>query len=256
MDRMKLADAHVHLDLLAEVDRALAEARSAGVETVVGVSMGFSSICATLDLAERYPGFVLPAVGLHPWQIDREDSEKALEKVARSLDRAVAVGEIGLDYAIRTRKPVQKEAFRRQLGMAAERGLPVVVHCRHSHASTLELLKEFRIRRAVFHWYSGPLDVLEALLAEGYLISVTPAVETSPKHRQAVQATPLDRLLLETDSPVTYQGSEAAPADVVRVCREVARLKHVDPEEAALRTTQTLRDFLRPARDEDGLNRP
>lgn len=253
---MKVADAHVHLDLLAEVDRALEEARSAGVETVVGVSMGVSSICVTLELAERYPGFVLPAIGLHPWQIDREDTEKALEKVASSLDRAVAIGEIGLDYGIRTRKQVQKEVFRRQLGMAAEQGLPVVVHCRHSHAGTLELLKEFRIRRAVFHWYSGPLDVLEALLAEGYLISVTPAVETSPKHREAVAATPLDKLLLETDSPVAYQGREAAPADVVRVCREVSRLKHVDPEEAALRTSQTLRYFLRHARDEEGLNRP
>jgi len=256
VDRMKLADAHVHLDLLSRVDQALEEARSTGVEMVVGVSMGLSSICVTLELAERYPGFVLPAVGLHPWQIEREDSEKALEKVANCLDRAVAIGEIGLDYGIRTRKAVQKEVFRRQLGMAAERGLPVVVHCRHSHARTLELLKEYRIKRAVFHWYSGPRDVLEALLAEGYLISVTPAVETSPKHREAVQATPLDRLLLETDSPVAYQGREAAPADVVRVCREVARLKEVDPEEAALRTTQALRAFLLPAQEEHGLEKP
>ncbi len=241
---MKIADAHAHLDLLADAGRAIEDALCQGVEMVLGVSMGFSSVRFTLSLSERYPGVVLPAVGLHPWHIDREDPGKALEEVSGALGRAAAMGEIGLDYGIRTRKSLQKEIFRKQLGMAVDRGLPVVLHCRHSHGTTLELLREYGVRRAVFHWYSGPLDVLERLLGDGYLISVTPAVETSPKHREAVRVTPLERLLLETDSPVSYQGKEAAPADVVRVCCEVARLKEVSPEEVAGRTSQTFREFL------------
>lgn len=246
---MQIADAHAHLDLLADADRAIEDARCQGVEMVLGVSMGFSSIRFTLALSERYPGVVLPAVGLHPWHIDREDPGKALEEVSGTLARAAAMGEIGLDYGIRTRKSLQKEIFRKQLEMAVGQNLPVVLHCRHSHGTTLELLREYRVRRAVFHWYSGPLDVLESLLAEGYLISVTPAVEASPKHREAVRVTPLEQLLLETDSPVSYQGKEAAPADVVRVCCEVARLKDLSPEEVAARTSRTFRAFLGLAPD-------
>lgn len=241
---MKVCDAHAHLDLLEDADRAIEDALSQGVERVLGVSMGLSSIRFTLDLSNRYPGIVLPAVGLHPWNIDREDPGRALEEAVAALDCAAAIGEIGLDYGIRTRKPLQKEVFRKQLAMAVEHDLPVVLHCRHSHGATLELLREYRVRRAVFHWYSGPLDVLDRLLAEGYLISVTPAVESSPKHRDAVLATPLDRLLLETDSPVSYRGRESAPADVVRVCREVALLKQVAPEEVATVTSHTFRDFF------------
>jgi TatD DNase family protein len=253
---MNVADAHVHLDLLPDAPRALEEARSRGVEKVLCVSMGLSSIQFTLEMSGLYTGYVLPAIGLHPWQIDREDVGRALEEMAASLDRTLAIGEIGLDYGIRTRKSVQKEVLQRQLEMAAERDLPVVLHCRHSHARTLDLLREFGIRRAVFHWYSGPLDVLETLLAEGYLISVTPAVESSPKHRDAVRAAPLDRILLETDSPVLYQGKEATPADVVRVCFEVARLKQVEPEELATRTNQTFREFLRLPPDGSGQGKP
>jgi len=239
-----LVDAHVHLDLLADAHEAIGAAKRAGVEVVLGVSMGLGSMQRTLELAREFPGFVLPALGLHPWQIETEDVSRVLERIEATVGSAVAIGEIGLDYGIKARKQLQKEVLRRQLGIAAVRDLPVILHCRYSHSATLEIVREMNIRRAVFHWYSGPPEILESLLQQGYFISATPALEYSQRHQEAIRATPMERILLETDSPVRYQDRESSPSDVVRVCELVARLKGTEVTEVARETTSNFSCFL------------
>ncbi len=239
-----LVDAHAHLDLLGGAEEEIRKAVSLGVLAVIGVSMGGESIGRTMRLKERFPGIVLPALGLHPWQIDKEDVEETLGRMEENLEQAVAVGEIGLDYKIKTKKALQKELFTKQLHLARERGLPVIVHCRYSHQRALLLVEEADVPRAVYHWYAGPLELIDAIVERGDFISATPALAYSRMHQEAIRSAPLENILLETDCPVAYEGEEATPSTVVRVCEQVASLKGCSVAEVAGQTTENVKRFL------------
>ena len=101
------------------------------------------------------------------------------------------------------------------------------------------------IKHAVFHWYSGPVDLLDEILSMGYFISATPALVYSPPHQEAIKRAPLDRILLETDTPVRYQGKESRPKDVYITLGEVARLKRLEPYRVAIQTTANAFQFFR-----------
>ena len=243
-NRPPLVDTHAHLDLLGGAEAEVRKAVSLGLLAVIGVSMGADSMVRTMRLKEEFPGVVLPALGLHPWQIDREDVEEALGKLEENLEQAVAVGEIGLDYKIKTKKALQQELFARQLNLAREKGLPVMIHCRYSHQRALLLVEEADVPRAVYHWYSGPLELIDRIVERGDFISATPALAYSRMHQEAIRTVPLENLLLETDCPVAYEGEEATPSMVVRVCGQVASLKGCSAAEVAEQTTENVRRYL------------
>jgi TatD DNase family protein len=178
-----------------------------------------------------------------------EEIEKTLTFVRDHVGECVALGEIGLDYKIKLKKEPQWRAFGGLLGIARESNKPVIVHCRFSHRRALEMVRENGIKKAVFHWHSGPLDVLDQILAAGYFISATPALAYSPPHQEAVKKAPLERILLETDTPVRYQGREARPRDVQITKEEVARLKGLDPPVVSRQTTANAARFFQIAFD-------
>lgn len=239
-----LVDAHAHLDLLDRAQEEIRNASSLGVLAVIGVSMGAASMDKTLLLKGAFPRTVLPALGLHPWQIDQEDIGETLGRLEANLHQAVAVGEIGLDYRIKTAKPLQIDVFQKQLDLAKGKGLPVIVHCRYSHQRSLQMVRETEVPQAVFHWYSGPLELIDAIVERGFFLSATPALAYSPPHQAAIRTAPLQNILLETDCPVVYQGRQAIPADVTRVCEQVALLKGCSYDEVAGQTTENVKRFL------------
>ena len=106
------------------------------------------------------------------------------------------------------------------------------------------MVVERSIKGAIFHWYAGPLDLLDNILDSGFFISATPALAYSPLHQQAIKKTPLERILLETDTPVSYQGKESRPKDVRTSLQEVARLKGIDLLEVARQTTTNATHFF------------
>jgi TatD DNase family protein len=161
-----------------------------------------------------------------------------------NLEHAVAIGEIGLDYKIKTKKSVQKEWFIRQLNLARQRGLPVIVHCRYSHQRAVLLVEEADVPQAVYHWYTGPLELIDRIVDRGDFISATPALAYSRMHQEAIRSAPLENILLETDCPVAYEGEEATPSTVLRVCEQVASLKGCSPKEVAGQTTENVKRFL------------
>lgn len=226
-------DGHVHLDQIKDLDRTLADARNAGVSGIIAVGMDLDSNRRTLELARIHSGYIHPAIGYHPLNIRGEDIPATLEFIARHIDSAVAIGEIGLDYKAKVKKNLQKEAFARILEIASRHDKTVIIHARLSHARCYEMATVAGIRKAVFHWYSGPIDLLEKILQEGYFISATPALQYSPKHREAILKAPIDRILLETDSPVIYGEIESRPADVLIPLGEVARVKGMGLHEVA-----------------------
>jgi len=158
-----------------------------------------------------------------------------------------------LDYHKRVRAVAEKDVQNRVLGellkIAKKYNKPVVIHSRYAWRDALSLVEEAQIEKAVFHWYTGTSSVLRDIVNDGYYISATPAVEYHEEHRRAVKEIPLDRLLLETDSPVVYRrGSEfeyeARPSDVLRSLRGAARLKGVSEVRLAEITTGNALKFF------------
>jgi len=210
-DEGYLIDAHAHLDELADLTESLQEARTAGVHGIIAVGMDVESNRKALQIAEANPGYVYPALGYHPWEIKEKEVEVNLSYIREHVREGMALGEVGLDYRIKVKKELQWRVFGELLDMALESDRPVIVHSRFSHRRAFEMVKERKVKRAVFHWYSGPVDLLDKILSMGYFISATPALVYSPPHREAIQRAPIERILLETDTPVSYQGREARP---------------------------------------------
>ena len=247
---MKLIDSHAHLSDLNEIEKVVERAKGVGVSAIIAVGANLRTCISTLGLSEDFPKYVYPALGIHPTEWYAEDVEESLRFVEERIDSCIAVGEIGLDYwnkEARKSEAVQekqREIYVRQLRMARENGKPVSIHGRGAWSDALKLAKEEEIAKAVFHWYSGPLDVLQPLLDLGYLISATPAAEFSRDHRAALVKAPLDRILIETDSPVGYHGVPSEPADLVRTLKALAELKEISIEEAAQVTTLNSEKFF------------
>lgn len=228
-EKITLIDGHAHLDLLDDLSGSLEEARESGVDGIIAVGMGIDSNRKILDIAGGNKKYVYPALGYHPWEMREEEIEKTLMFVRDHVSECVALGEIGLDYKIKLKKQLQWKAFEGLLGIASESNKPVIVHCRFSHRRALDMVKDAGVKRAVFHWYSGPLSLLGEILDAGYYISATPALAYSPPHQDAIKWAPIEKILLETDAPVSYQGREARPRDVRITMEEVARLKGLEP---------------------------
>jgi len=238
-----MIDGHAHLNEIEDVEAALARARAAGLTGIVAVGMDLASNMATLELHRRFPDLVHPAVGYHPWSVTPEGMAENLGFIRKHLAGCVALGEVGLDYKAKAKKKLQQEVFAAVLELAAREGKPVIIHTRFSQLRAHRMVKEAGITRAVFHWYSGPLEVLEEILADGYFISATPALAYSPPHQAAVQAAPLSRILIETDAPVVYQEKESEPADLLTTAGELSRVKKVDFSQVVEITTANAKDF-------------
>jgi TatD DNase family protein len=243
----RLIDTHAHLDEIENLEQVLADAKKAGLVAIIAVGSDIASNAKVLEISEKYPGFVYPALGWHPWYIKESEIRPSLEFIEANVDRAVALGEVGLDYHKRVRviadKDLQKRVLRELLKIAREHKKPALIHSRYAWRDALDAVIEAGLEKAVFHWYTGTSSVLRDIIDRGYYISVTPAVEYHEEHRRAVKEVPLERMLLETDSPVVYaRGREneftSSPADVVRSLKGAAVLKSLSEEVVAETTTE------------------
>lgn len=249
----RLIDTHAHLEEIENLEQAITEAKSANIVAIIGVGSDYQSNQKVLSLAQAYTGFIYPAIGLHPWNLKGSEINRNLEFIEAHIAQAVGIGEIGLDYHKKVRavaeKDLQKYALTELLKIAKAYKKPVVIHSRYAWRDALSLVEEAELEKAVFHWYTGTSSVLRDIVSQGYFISATPAVEYHEEHRRAVKEIPLDRLLLETDSPVVYRrGSEfeyeARPADILRALRGAARLKGVSEAQIAEVTTDNALKFF------------
>jgi TatD DNase family protein len=251
---LKVIDTHAHLDELEELEPALDKAKEAGVIAVVAVGSNHQSNQKVMEISLSYPSFVYPALGLHPWELGNLESHQfdaALQFIEERAAEIIAIGEIGLDYDKRVikaaSKGLQQEALKRLLALAKEHAKPAIIHSRYAWKDSFELVREAGIKKAVFHWFTGFSSVLRDILDAGYFISATPAAEYHEEHRRAIKETPLEKLLLETDCPVTY-GREvryrSQPADLLRSLKAAAALKGMDEVNMAEQTTRNATNFF------------
>lgn len=245
-----LVDTHAHLDSATfDQDRqeVIARAREAGVSHMVTVGTDLESSRLNIDIAESHSD-VFAAVGIHPHDAPTATPEalEELKSLIRSRSKIVAVGEIGLDfYRNRAPQDVQRDAFRRQIRLAREVGLPVIVHDRDAHEETLEILKEEKAAEVggVLHCFSGDLEMAKACIALGFYISF-PGTITYPRNDEArtvVRGVPVDRMLVETDcpylSPQSFRGKRNEPAFVRHTAEKIAEIKGLTVEDVARITT-------------------
>lgn len=238
MTPTSVIDTHAHLDELPDPEAAIKEAQEGGVLGIVAVGQDIASNQKTLKIAGEHPGFVFPAVGYHPWRLNPDNDDKTLAYIDTNLKHCVALGEVGLDYKAKTKKKIQKAIFQDLLSIAKRHDKPVIVHCRYVHETAYNMVKVAGLERAIFHWYSGPLDLIPLIAADGYYMSATPALLYNPYHAKAISAVPLSNLLLETDTPVQYQELAARPVHVHVTLQQVARVRGVPAEEIAAQTTR------------------
>ena len=254
-------DSHAHIEgqeFDADREAVIQRALDAGVEIIVCVGDGevaADSHAAAFRIAEKY-SFIYTTVGVHPHEARLLDDNLCakLEDLSQH-PKVIAWGEIGLDYHYdNSPRDVQREAFRRQLRMARERGLPVSIHTREAETDTLAILgEEWKNsgRGGVIHCFTGTRSFAEAALELGFYISFSGVVtfKKAEDLRETAYALPLDKLLIETDSPflapVPYRGRRNEPAYVVETARAIAEARGLDIEEFARATSLNFKQLFK-----------
>lgn len=234
-------DTHAHYDDKAfdeDREELLSSMPLKGVGLILDPGCDVISSKTALALAERYP-FVYAAVGIHPEELG-DDPHGALEEIRQlaAHEKCRAIGEIGLDYYWDvSRKEEQKEIFAAQLALACELDLPVIVHDREAHGDCLEIVSRFPAARGVFHCFSGSAETAEELLQRGWYLGFDGPVtyKNARKALEVLAITPLERLLVETDSPymspVPMRGKRNDSSNLVYIINKIAEVKGLAPKE-------------------------
>jgi TatD DNase family protein len=250
-----LVDTHCHLDFPEfEQDRAevIQRARSGGIDYFINIGSSLSGSEKSCLLAQEYD-CIYATAGIHPHEADAADEKiiKSLTSLAKK-NKIVAIGEIGLDYYKNYSKhESQLSLFISLVKLAKDLNLPLVIHSRQAEADTLKVLKSYLPLNAVLHCFSGDLAFLKECLDLGFFISFTCNVTYKKAQglRNLVKATPLDRVMLETDapflSPEGYRGRRNEPLYIKMLAEEVSRIKGLSLEDVAKATTDNAKLFFR-----------
>ena len=247
-----LFDTHAHYDdkrFDEDRDEILSSMPKNGVGLILNPGCDIETSKKAIEYAEKY-SHVYAAVGIHPEyieEIELDSTIKELKTLALSSKRIKAIGEIGLDYywikepELRAK---QAELLRRQLALAKELDMPVIIHDREAHADTLKIVEEFPEVKGVFHCYSGSIEMAQRLISLGYLISFTGVItyKNAKKAVEVVENIPLDKLMIETDSPYMspepFRGKRNSSLYVYRMAEAIADIKNIPLDEVINQTTE------------------
>ena len=236
-------DTHAHYNdeaFSADRSETLIKAKDAGVDLIVNAACEKRSALDGIELAEKHP-FVYAAVGWHPHDAKAFDAESP-ELIRKWCEnpRVVAIGEIGLDYYYDlSERDVQREVFKRQMELARELKLPVIVHNRDAHADSLEIVEQFPDVMGVFHCFAGSVEMAKVLLDRGWYLGFNGAItfKNAKKAPEVVARCPLERILIETDcpylTPVPFRGKRNDSSYLPYVVERISEIKGIAPEEIA-----------------------
>ena len=239
---MAIFDTHAHYDssaFHADRDEVLSALPAAGVGLVVNAGCDIESSRAGIALAEKY-SYLYAAVGIHPSDCGgcTDADFHVIEELCRH-PKVGAVGEIGLDYYWKDNPPkaFQKKIFCRQIELALELNLPVVIHDREAHGDTMDILRSYPKLRGVLHCFSGSPEMARELLKQGWFLGFDGPItyKNAKKTLEIIEETPLDRILIETDAPyltpVPHRGKRNDSRYLSYVIEKLAELKSISSEE-------------------------
>ena len=250
-------DSHAHIETTRfddDRETVIQRALDAGIEIIVNVGDGdvaHDSHAAAFRLVDDY-SFIYTTIGVHPHEASLLDDELFAKLMELSQHpKVIAWGEIGLDYYYdNSPREVQRAAFRRQLQAARERHLPVVIHTREAEADTLVILREEwqGVQPAgIIHCFTGTRPFAEAAVELGFLISFSGVVtfKNAEDLRQTAKHLPIDKILIETDSPflapIPYRGKRNEPAFVVETAKTIATLRNLSVDEVGHITSENFK---------------
>ncbi|ARD48355.1 TatD family hydrolase [Sporosarcina sp. P33] len=251
-------DSHIHLDMYEEKDRVkiLSELDENDVTALVAVSNDLASSYRQLELS-GIDSRIKAAVGYHPEQAVPADEElqAILHVIDQTEHRLTAIGEVGLPYYLRQQQPEldmapylnMLECF---VQKAAEYELPIALHAVYEDADIVcDLLEVYNVSRAHFHWFKGDDSVLQRIIANGYMVSVTPEVTYRPKIQHIVQQIPLLQLMVESDGPWPFEESFAGklthPSMLHESIKSIAGIKRMNAEDVYNEIYEATRRFYR-----------
>lgn len=256
---MRFVDAHIHLsdpEYNGKIETIIKDAEKSNVIALVSNSMNYETSLLSLQLAEQNPGLVYAALGIHPWNIrflSSNELEQTLDlifKQGHRREKVVAIGEVGLDfsYGKKQNAELQIKVFHEMLRAAEKLSLPVIIHSRRTAPKIINILPSFKVKKVLFHWFSGPLELLPKIVENGHFISEGPTSVYSSRTREIVKLTPLSSLLTETDGPVRFggpfYGKMTSPSFVPRVVKAMAEIKGVEETEVADKILQNFAEFF------------
>ncbi len=255
MGQNMIFDTHAHYDDEAfdeDREELLWKMKEQGVEFIVNVGASIASTKKTIELVQRYP-FLYGAVGIHPSETEelKEEDMLWLKKASVQKD-IVAIGEIGLDYYWpEPDREIQKKWFIRQLALASEVKLPVIIHSRDAAEDTLEILKEWDKDKTggVIHCFSYSKEIAREYLSMGYYFGIGGVLtfKNARKLVEAVEIIPMEKILLETDcpylAPEPYRGKRNQSGYIDFVAEKLAKLKGITKEEVLRITSDNAKNF-------------
>ncbi len=243
-----MIDTHSHINFEEyqnNFDGFLEELRENEIEKVIIPGVEPSTFNEIISLCNKYE-MLYPALGVHPSEAKTyNDAVEAKLKEFAINKKIIAIGEIGLDYYWETEtKELQKTVLRKQLELAQEVRLPVLIHDREAHEDTFNILKDYDIKTIVFHCFSGSCEFAKRCIDKGYYIAIGGVVtfKNAKDLKETAKIIPLERILLETDAPylapVPFRGKLNTPAYLKYIAREIAAIRNIDVEEVKEQTTK------------------
>lgn len=253
-NKFNIIDSHSHYDdesFNEDRDEVLSQIKANGVIGILNCASSYESLRDTDELTRKYD-YIHGALGIHPENAS-EMKDNVLEEIKEYIknnSKIIAIGEIGLDYYWDENPPkeIQKDVFRKQMNLAKELKLPVVIHDRDAHQDTLDIMREFPEVIGVVHCFSGSVEFARECLKLGYYIGFTGVVTFKNAKRaiDVVKGIPLDRILVETDcpymAPEPNRGKRNKSDYIEHIINKIAQIKEVDPYEANM---QFNKNFLR-----------
>ena len=259
-----MIDTHCHIDEEAfdpDREEVIARQKANGVEAMIVPGVNAASIQTVLDVCHAHPGYCYPALGLHPEDV-KADWQEQLAIVEQAIrdhrDELVAIGEIGLDYYWdKTFKEEQKEVLRRQMELAKELDLPVILHNREATEDIITIVKEIvnckssnRQLTGVFHCFNGSRETVEEILKMGFYVGIGGVLTfKNSKLAEKLDAVPMNRLLLETDAPymapVPHRGERNESRFMIHVAERLAQVYNCSVEDIISATNSNAKQLFK-----------
>ena len=247
---MKFTDTHAHIfnEYFSDFGKVIEDAKNNSVYKIINATTSFENIEEVLDTSKKYPN-IYACIGLHPEDLVKDYTKLEKYIVDNSNNKKlVAIGEIGLDYYYtKENKKEQIELFEYQLSLAEKYGLPVVVHSREATLDTINSLKKFKVE-GVIHCFSGSLETANILINMGFYIGVGGVMTfKNSKIDTIIKEIPLDRIILETDSPYLtpepFRKYSNEPKYIKTIAEYLANLKNISLEEVSRVTEKNVSDL-------------
>ena len=244
-----MIDTHAHIlsEFYDDIDKLIEELKSKNIIKVINCADSIETSKEVLNIYNKYEGYLLPAVGIHPENIDNSNL-KTIENIIKE-HKVFAIGEIGLDYHYNDEnKDEQKEYFIKQLDLALKYDLPVIIHIREAMQECFDILKT-RKNKGIIHCFSGSVEMAREYIKLGYKLGIGGVLTfKNSKLYEVIEKIDLKDIVLETDSPFLspepFRGKKNKPCNVLYVAKRIAEIKNISVEEVINTTTTTAKQIF------------